>query len=123
MDKVSTVARPRRREYSAEFKTTVLEQIRQEGASVAGVALSHGLNPNMVHRWMREGRQRQLLAALQSGSAFVPLHIKSSPAVGHPSALLPGAVHLAHGSWRQTVAGPTMPARQSAADGRPGRVW
>ena len=45
MDKVSTVARPRRREYSAEFKTTVLEQIRQEGASVAGVALSHGLNP------------------------------------------------------------------------------
>jgi len=53
---LSTVERPRRREYSAEFKAMVPEQVRPAGASVAGVALSHGLNPNMVHRWMREDR-------------------------------------------------------------------
>ncbi|QUN32890.1 transposase (plasmid) [Cupriavidus sp. KK10] len=48
--------RPRRREYSAEFKAMVPEQVRPAGASMAGGALSHGLNPNTVHRWMREDR-------------------------------------------------------------------
>jgi len=43
MDRVlTTIERPRRREYSAEFKAMVLEQARQSGASVAGVALSCG---------------------------------------------------------------------------------
>jgi len=77
MDRVSSVERPRRREYSGQFKAAVLEQCRQPGASVAGVALGHGINPNMVHRWMREERQRQVLASLGHSSApFValPLH-------------------------------------------------
>ncbi len=77
MDRVSSLERPRRREYSGQFKTAVLEQCRQPGASVAGVALGHGINPNMVHRWLREERQRQVLATLGHGGApFVslPLH-------------------------------------------------
>lgn len=43
---------------------------------MAGVALSHGLNPNMVHRWMREDRQQQMLTALSEGHAFVPLQVE-----------------------------------------------
>lgn len=83
MNQLSTVERPRRREYSAEFKTSVLEQCRQSGASIAGVALGHGINPNMVHRWMREDRQRLELIELQRGaSAFVPLQLPPSPAAG-----------------------------------------
>ncbi|MDP3166586.1 MAG: transposase [Hydrogenophaga sp.] len=83
MDKVSTAERPRRREYSVEFKASVLEQCRQPGASLAGVALSHGINPNMVHRWMREERQRQIVVDLQrTASAFVPLQLQASAAVG-----------------------------------------
>jgi len=77
MDRVSSVERPRRREYSGQFKAGVLEQCRQPGASVAGVALGHGINPNMVHRWLREERQRQVLTSLGHGGApFValPLH-------------------------------------------------
>ncbi len=72
--------RPRRREYSPEFKALVLEQIRQQG-SVSGVALSHGLHPNMVHRWMHEERERQKLAAQRAGNAFVPLLVQSAAAV------------------------------------------
>jgi transposase len=34
--------RPLRREYSEDFKAEVLAQTRQAGASVSGVALSHG---------------------------------------------------------------------------------
>jgi transposase len=78
MDQVSTVERPKRREYSVEFKASVLEQCRQPGASLAGVALSHGINPNMVHRWIREERQRQLLINLQqTASGFVPLQLQA----------------------------------------------
>lgn len=39
MNQLSTVERPRRREYSAEFKASVLEQWRRPGASLAGIAL------------------------------------------------------------------------------------
>jgi len=76
MNQVSTVKQPRRREYSAEFKGSVLAQGRQQGASVAGVALGHGINPNMVHRWIREERQGKMLAELQrGGAAFVPVQL------------------------------------------------
>ncbi len=80
MNQLSTVERPRRREYSAEFKTSILEQCRQPGASLAGIALGYGINPNMVHRWMREDRQRLELIELQRGtSAFLPLQLPPSP--------------------------------------------
>lgn len=83
MNQISTVVRPRRREYSAEFKTSVLEQCRQPGASLAGIALGYGINPNMVHRWIREDRQRLELIELHRGaSAFVPLQLPPSPTVG-----------------------------------------
>ena len=91
MNQLLTVERPRprRREYSAQFKASVLEQCRQPGASLAGVALRQGINPNMVHRWMREDRQRLELIKLQRGALeFVPLQLPPSlppllsPAVG-----------------------------------------
>ena len=43
----------KRRRYSAELKAQVLSQCAQPGASVAGVALSHGINANIVHKWRR----------------------------------------------------------------------
>lgn len=74
MNQLPIVEPPRRRVYSEEFKVVVLEQCRQPGASLAGVALGYGINPNMVHRWMREERQRLELLELQRGaSTFVPL--------------------------------------------------
>lgn len=76
MDRVSIDERARRREYTGQFKDAVLEQTRQPAASVSAVALSHGLNPNMVHRWLREERQRIALERLQgTAAAFVPLHL------------------------------------------------
>ena len=46
--------RPKRRYYSPELKTQVMAQCQVSGASVAGVALAHGINANIVHRWLRE---------------------------------------------------------------------
>ena len=62
--------RPKRRVYSTELKIQVAQECRQPGASIAGVALSHGINANIVHRWLRE----QTPSALSIHShAFVPV--------------------------------------------------
>jgi transposase len=42
-----------RRRYSAQFKQEVVALCRQPGMSVASVARRHGINHNIVHRWIR----------------------------------------------------------------------
>ncbi|MBF3109352.1 transposase, partial [Pseudomonas aeruginosa] len=42
-----------RRSYPKSFKAQIVEECTQPGASVAGVALSHGLNANLVHKWSK----------------------------------------------------------------------
>jgi len=74
MERLIDGERRLRREYSAAFKASVLEQTREPGASVAGVALSHGLHPNMVHRWLREQRLTRQQAQPQT-PAFVALPV------------------------------------------------
>jgi transposase len=44
--------RSNRRVHSAEFKAQVLAECRQPGASVSAVAVAHGLNPNVVRKWL-----------------------------------------------------------------------
>ena len=39
---------------TAPFKAQVIEECAQSGASVAGVALTLGLNANLVHKWTNE---------------------------------------------------------------------
>ncbi len=46
--------RARRRRYSREFKAEIVEACKQPGTSVAAIARMHGMNDNVVHRWLRE---------------------------------------------------------------------
>lgn len=41
----------RRRRYSAAFKAQIIAECEHPGASVAGVAIRHSLNPNLVQKW------------------------------------------------------------------------
>ncbi len=45
---------PKRRFYSAELKLQGVGACARPGASIAGVALQHGINTNIVHRWLRD---------------------------------------------------------------------
>ncbi|WP_346654678.1 transposase, partial [Pseudomonas aeruginosa] len=45
-----------RRSYSRSFKAQVIQECAQPGASIANVALSHSLNANLVHKWIRRKR-------------------------------------------------------------------
>lgn len=58
--------RSQRRVHSAEFKTQVLAECRQPGASVAAVAIAHGLNPNIVRKWLAGRNLKRMGAAMPS---------------------------------------------------------
>jgi transposase-like protein len=62
---------PARRKHSATFKAQILQACMQPGASLSGIAISHGLNPNMVQRWRREARRGEL--ALTGTPRFIPI--------------------------------------------------
>ena len=44
----------KRRRHSKEFRAEVVMACRQPGVSVAAVALEHGLNANLLRRWIKE---------------------------------------------------------------------
>ena len=76
---------PKRRFYSPELKLQVVGACAQPGASIAGVAMQHGINANIVHRWLREHSQDTLVNRPQT---FVPVTLNSAtePATVQPTA-------------------------------------
>ena len=60
-----------RRRYGSQFKAMVLAQCEEPGMSVAQVAMSHGINDNVVHRWRQLARQEQ--SARQASPDAQPL--------------------------------------------------
>ena len=53
MDRISPPVRIKQ-QYSREFKSQVIAQARQPHVSIASVALSHGLNANLLRKWIKE---------------------------------------------------------------------
>lgn len=60
------------RYYSPQLKAEVIQECRQGSASVAGVALAHGINANIVHRWLHEDERAALSLGLLSSTLFTP---------------------------------------------------
>lgn len=68
-----------RRWHSKELKAQVVKECAQPGASVAAIALAHGLNANLVHKWRRESAHPDATGA-PGGGGFLPLPIMPVPA-------------------------------------------
>ena len=102
---------PRRR-HSAEFKAAVLAACTYPGASVASVALAHGVNANLVHRWRRgaadRGHGRRGKGEL---AEFVPMTIAAAPVVGAPEDI---RIELRRGGCAVSIAWPTSAATACA---------
>ena len=60
----------RRRRYSQEMKARVLAECEVPGASVAKVAMSHGINANVVHGW------RKLARGASAGGGDEPVGVR-----------------------------------------------
>jgi transposase len=67
-----------RRRYGAQFKAMVLAQCEEPGVSVAQVAMSHGIDDNVVHRWRQLAREGE--AAPQKAGEFIALPMKAAGA-------------------------------------------
>jgi transposase len=81
--------RRRRRRHSAEFKAQVVAACRRPGMSMAAVALEHGLNANLLRRWVVaeeraraggpiESRSVAQAPSIAANAAFVPVEVASS---------------------------------------------
>ncbi len=81
-----------RRTHSLEFKQSAVEASRQAGASIAGVAMAHGINANQLHKWRRQ------------------FSVARTTVVANPASLIPVAIV------------PDEPVRSSVDDSLPGRI-
>ena len=66
----------RRRRFTAEFKARIVADCQQPGASVARIALDHGLNANLVHKWIRAVRKQDITP---TPPAFLPIALPAQP--------------------------------------------
>jgi transposase-like protein len=77
------------RTYTRQFKAELVAACQQPGASIAAIAGGHGMNANVLHRWLKEHERNgchQLVAARSSGSALA-----TSPAPAFIALKLPTA--------------------------------
>jgi len=80
------VNRTGRRTYTLEYKRGVVEQCAKPGVSVAGVALAHGINANLVRRWIVRQRRSLVGPAAESPAVLLPVSVqRSSPVHSAPS--------------------------------------
>jgi transposase len=113
-----------RRLHAPELKKAVLDECRA-GGSVASVAMAHGLNANLVHKWRRreQGKVVAKATVLNASQTFIPLTIASpapppplsqvgskSPASVEPREL---RIEMRRGALVATV---TMPATTETAE-------
>ena len=78
MDTMTSDKTTTRRRYSANFKAQVLGECDAPGASVAKVAMSHGINTNVVHGWRKLAREAGSGCAVSSHE-FVPVTLPAAP--------------------------------------------
>ena len=91
----------KRRSWSVEERQRIVDEALSPGASVAATARQHGVNANLVFKWIRRGqegwldrrrgpRSRASLAAPAVTPGFVPMEIVGpTPALATPASLGP----------------------------------
>ena len=65
-----------RRTHPLEFKRSAVAASNQPGASIAGVAMAHGINANQLHKWRR---QWQMSKPAVAAPKMLPVTISSVP--------------------------------------------
>jgi len=88
-----------RTSYPKPFKAQIVQECLQPGVSMASVARRHGVNANLVRKWIPVYRDR-LLPALP---AFVP--IKLAPE-SQPEQQMPVSIEVPFGQKKLTVKWP-----------------
>ena len=67
---IGVQTRRERRAYGEQFKAQVIQACKQPGASIAAIAHSNDINPNVLHRWLREHARE----GRYNAPAFLPVN-------------------------------------------------
>lgn len=102
-----------RRNHSPALKAQILAECSVPGASVAKIAMAHGINANIVHGWRKLARDAAQPAL--AAPAFVPVHVEPA-AVSTPTTVCSVNIELRRGPLSVHIAWPL-----SAADAM--SVW
>ena len=109
--------RRRRRKHSAEFKADVVAACSKPGVSSASVAMSNGLNANLVRRWVKDAEgEREDVEAIaaakpvkRTATKFVPLPLPL------PAPVRDVRIELQRGATKVVVTWPSTAASECAA--------
>ncbi|WP_237726177.1 transposase [Variovorax sp. CF313] len=114
MDTIKDSKRLTRRRHDAALKAQVLAECAKPDASVAGIALAHGLNANLVHKWRRmaaaPSAQKPVVNPMPAHS-FVALPVTPSPST--PAQEL--VIELRRGTLMVKATWPVAAAAECAA--------
>ena len=102
----------RRRRYGAAMKAQILAECERPGASIAAVAMAHGVNANLVHKWRARAAKRQDTAVTAPNISFVPVPLQEA---GITSELTELRIELRRGPVTATVSWPMSSAAECAA--------
>jgi transposase-like protein len=62
-----------RRTYSRQAKRALVQMCKAPGVSVAGLALSHGINANLLRRWISESDATESASSAEPRVALLPV--------------------------------------------------
>ena len=105
-----------KRRHSAAFKRKILELTEQPGASVAAVALEHGVNANLVFKWRRAKLDRKRGAGTARPTVLLPVTVGppeslvSVASVGHATDVKESVIEIELGGARVVLRGRVDPA-------------
>ena len=99
-----------RRRYDDGLKAQVVAECDAAGASVAKVAMSHGINANVVHRWRQLAREARVPASAPA-SEFVAVSL-APPCVAAPARDI--QVQLRRGTTAMTISWPVSASAEFA---------
>jgi transposase len=100
----------RRRQYTAAMKAQVVAECDGSGTSVAKVAMSHGINANVVHRWRQLAREGKSPVPAMTGE-FMPVPLAVPPVTAVPADI---HVELRRGATAMTITWPASAAADFA---------
>ncbi len=115
MEITPTLRRPPQRLYSKYLKAQLVKECAEPGASVAAVALAHGINANVVHKWRRQSEHDELDGEVVP--EFLPVALKRATSIPSTTAQagLQVRIDLAGRNLMASVHWPLSHAAQCAA--------
>lgn len=66
-----------RRHHSTEFKTDLVTMCQQPGISISAVAQAHGVNANLLRRWMKQYPVDAKLPVTSALAKLVPVQVEA----------------------------------------------